>query len=120
VIPPANTPMFIPCADQQRAAENSFWNPAIGLWVEPNPEYVVGYGLAAMYQQVAAAMCNASGFIAAAEAAIRYDEAIQSCVGDPDRMSSYCTAEGDDLDALYADWIGKSRAVLAKIKGDIK
>jgi hypothetical protein len=32
-------------------------------------------------------------------------------------MSSYCTAQGDTLDTLYADWIEKSRAALARCKG---
>jgi hypothetical protein len=45
-------------------------------------------------------------------AAIRYDAAIQSCANDPERMSSVCTAEGDDLDALYDDWIGKARVAM--------
>jgi hypothetical protein len=51
---------------------------------------------------------------AAVEAAIRYDAAIQRCANDPSSMSSFCTAEGDDLDALYADWINKARIGPAK------
>ena len=54
------------------------------------------------------------GLVAAAKAAIAYDSAIASCANDPCNMASFCTAEGDDLDSLYADWIDKSRAALAK------
>jgi len=49
----------------------------------------------------------------ACRAALRYDAAIETCADDPERMASFCTAEGDDLDALYLDWIGKSRQVVA-------
>lgn len=50
----------------------------------------------------------------AARAAIAYDKAIQRCANDPGSMSSFCTAQGDDLDSLYAAWIKKSRAALTK------
>ncbi len=49
----------------------------------------------------------------AAEAAIRYDKAIAICANSPKKMSSFCSAEGEDLDFLYADWISKSRAALS-------
>ena len=49
-------------------------------------------------------------------AAVAYDDAIQSCANDPKRMASFCTADGDDLDALYACWISASRAALARGK----
>lgn len=52
----------------------------------------------------------------AARAAIAYDFAIQCAAGDPDQMSSYCTAQGDTLDTLYAVWLNKSRAVLEAAK----
>ena len=54
--------------------------------------------------------------IAACEAAIAYDKAIQSCANDPDKMASFCTAQGDDLDTLYADWISKSTAALGRAR----
>lgn len=47
-----------------------------------------------------------------AQAAIDYDAAIRSCADDPNRMSSFCTAAGDDLDTLYMRWIGLAREVL--------
>ena len=50
----------------------------------------------------------------ACEAGIRYDEAIQSCVNDPEKMASYCTAHGEELDAVYFDWLNKARAAIAK------
>ncbi len=49
----------------------------------------------------------------AAHAAIAYDNAIEACANSPQSMSSFCTAEGDSLDVLYADWVSKSRAALA-------
>jgi hypothetical protein len=55
--------------------------------------------------------------IEAAKAAIAYDAAIKSAANDPAAMSSYCTAQGDTLDTLYADWIEKSRAALARCNG---
>lgn len=54
--------------------------------------------------------------IEAMEAALAYDEAIRSCANDPDKMSSYCTAQGDDLDSLYFGWLDKSRAALAALR----
>jgi hypothetical protein len=50
----------------------------------------------------------------AARAAVAYDAAIQSAANDPNKMSSLRTAEGEDLDALYARWISLSRAALQK------
>ena len=54
----------------------------------------------------------------ALEAAMRYDTAIQEYgatgdVGFKQDGTSY--AVGDDLDALYADWIDKSRTALAQL-----
>ena len=54
--------------------------------------------------------------LAAAQAGIAYDKAIAECANDPDKMATYHTAQGDDLDALYDDWITKTRAALAKAK----
>lgn len=51
-------------------------------------------------------------FVVAAQAAIAYDAAIEKCANDPDTMASFCTAEGDDLDALYLTWITLSREAL--------
>jgi hypothetical protein len=56
----------------------------------------------------------APDFLEAAKAAVAYDAAIQSAANDPEKMSSLCTAEGEDLDLLYARWISLSRAALAK------
>jgi hypothetical protein len=39
------------------------------------------------------------------EAVLKYDRAIQDCAGDPKRMSSYCTARGEDLESLYLAWL---------------
>lgn len=36
-----------------------------------------------------------------AELVVEYDKAIKSCANDPEKMSSFCTAQGDDLDELY-------------------
>lgn len=38
---------------------------------------------------------------------LEYDKAIRSCADDPEKMSSFCTAEDDTLDDLYlqmVDW----------------
>jgi hypothetical protein len=56
----------------------------------------------------------APDLLLAARAAVAYDAAIQSAANDPNKMSSLCTAEGEDLDALYARWISLSRAAIAK------
>ena len=34
-------------------------------------------------------------------AVLAYDAAIRGCANEPERMASFCTAEGDDLDTLY-------------------
>ena len=36
--------------------------------------------------------------------AVKYDDAIKSCGNDPDKMSTYCTAQGESLDHLYTQW----------------
>ncbi len=36
-----------------------------------------------------------------ADHVLAYDAAIQACANDPERMASFCTANGDDLDMLY-------------------
>jgi hypothetical protein len=49
-----------------------------------------------------APVSHASGsFDELAEAVREYDEAIRSCANDPEKMASFCTAQGDDLDMLY-------------------
>ena len=60
------------------------------------------------------------GLLAAARAAIAYDSAINACANDPEKMASFCTAEGDDLDALYLEWIGLARAAMASTEGTAK
>ena len=47
-----------------------------------------------------------------AEAAIRYDDALLQCADDPKKMASFCTATGDNLDALYLEWMTLARAAL--------
>jgi hypothetical protein len=59
-------------------------------------------------------LAAAPDLLEAAKAAIAYDAAIQSAANDPEKMSSFCSAEGDDLDVLYARWIYLSRAAIAK------
>lgn len=53
--------------------------------------------------------------VAAAQAAIEYDAAIAASANDPEKMASFCSAQGDDLDTLYDRWINLSRAALAKV-----
>ena len=59
----------------------------------------------------------APDLLEAAKAAVAYDEAIRGCANDPDKMSSYCTAGGDDLDTLYFRWLTLARAGIAKVEG---
>jgi hypothetical protein len=47
-----------------------------------------------------------------AEAVLRYDAAIESCGNDPEKMASFCTAEGDHLDKLYFEMVNAARALL--------
>jgi hypothetical protein len=46
-------------------------------------------------------------------ATLAYDTAIFACSNDPDKMSSFCSAQGDDLDTLYADWMAAARKASA-------
>lgn len=43
---------------------------------------------------------------------VAYDEAIQACANDPERMSSFCTAEGEDLDTLFLRAVTLARFVV--------
>lgn len=40
-----------------------------------------------------------------AEYVIDYDKVITSCANDPEKMSSFCTAQGEDLDDLYFNMV---------------
>ena len=44
-------------------------------------------------------------------AVLAYDAAIRSCANDPEKMASFCSAEGDDLDMLYAHMLNAAHAV---------
>lgn len=55
----------------------------------------------------------------AVRAAIAYDKAIKDCANSPQSMSSWCTAQGDSLDVLYADWVSKSRVALAVVAAPV-
>ena len=58
--------------------------------------------------------CNShEALLEAACKAIVYDRAIACCANDPNKMASYCTAEGASLDELYSDWISSSIAAIA-------
>lgn len=46
-----------------------------------------------------------------AEAVLRYDAAIASCGNDPEKMASFCTAEGEDLDKLYFDMVNAAKGI---------
>jgi len=54
---------------------------------------------------------------AAARAAVAYDHAIRSCADSPEKMASFCTAQGDNLDTLYAQWQAYALDGLAKLAG---
>jgi hypothetical protein len=59
----------------------------------------------------------APDLLEAAKAALMYDKAIRSCAYEPEKMASFCTAEGDNLDALYDAWISKASAAISKATG---
>ena len=61
----------------------------------------------------------AHSMLDACEAALVYDKALESCGNDPEKMASFCTAQGDSLDHLYLDWITKARAAIAKATGAV-
>jgi len=67
-------------------------------------------------EKIAALISATPELIKAAELAIVYDEAIQQCANDPEKMASFCTATGEDLDALYLDWVTAARTAIAKTK----
>lgn len=56
--------------------------------------------------------------LAACKAAIQYDKAIRFCASRPERMASFCTAQGQDLDFLYDQWVTKSREAIALAEPD--
>ena len=43
----------------------------------------------------------------AALAGQEYDRATRKCANDPEKMASFCPAQGDTLDDLYMDWMTK-------------
>lgn len=49
-----------------------------------------------------------------ARAVLAYDEAIQSCSDDPEKMSSFCTTQGDNLDDLYFRMMEIARFILSQ------
>lgn len=55
--------------------------------------------------------------LAAVQAGKSYRDALAQCADDPQRMASFCTAEGDDLDTLFAEWERLSNAAIAKAGG---
>ena len=72
--------------------------------------------IAELELRLAAVTAERNALLAACEAGVRYDAAIASCANDPDKMASYCTAQGEDLDALYFDWLNRARAAIAAVK----
>ena len=53
----------------------------------------------------------------ACQAGIIYSKAIESCANDPEKMASFCTAEGDTLDELYFNWINRCDKAIAQAEG---
>lgn len=48
---------------------------------------------------------QAARYRALATAVLAYAHALEQCANDPDTMASYCTAQGDTLDSLFADML---------------
>lgn len=80
-------------------------------WVMDNYGLTIATNLTEPQARLIAA---APDLLEAANAAIAYDAAIRSCGNSPDKMSSYCTAQGDTLDNLYSDWISRAQSAIAK------
>jgi hypothetical protein len=59
-------------------------------------------------------MAAAPDLLKACQAAIAYDRAIARCGDNPETMASFCTAQGEDLDDLYAAWINASKEAVAR------
>ncbi len=59
-------------------------------------------------------LATAPELLLACEKALKYDAAIKSCANEPEKMASFCTAQGDSLDSLYAAWITASRDAIAE------
>lgn len=57
--------------------------------------------------------CGVEALRELAEAAVAYDDAIRSCANDPEKMASFCSAQGDDLDELYFRWMTLARRALS-------
>ena len=51
----------------------------------------------------------------AKDAMFAYDSAMRRCVHQPERMTGYQTAQGDDLDALYCEWLKAARGLRAAL-----
>lgn len=49
-----------------------------------------------------------------ARAVLAYDAAIQLCADDPEKMTSFCTSEGDNLDDLYFRMMEYARFILSQ------
>lgn len=88
---------------QHRGPGSVYCVASVNFWEEP--------------LNLARALAAVPELLSAAHAAIAYDAAIRRCGNDPALMSSFCSAEGEDLDALYARWIDSTRAAIAKITG---
>ena len=42
----------------------------------------------------------------------KYDKAVEECANNPEKMSSFCTAEGQNLDQLYFDMLDKAERLI--------
>lgn len=91
---------------------------------ERSPGYPLSDEIAVVYctdyddrLEKARLLVAAPELLEACKAALAYDKAIRSCGNDPERMSSFCTVSGEDLDTLYFSWVNKSRSAIAKAVG---
>jgi len=69
------------------------------------------------YSSLTSILGSFDSLVAAAQAALAYDRAISSCANEPGKMASFCTAQGDDLDTLYFNWVNASKQALAQARG---
>ena len=103
---------------------NVFDGPNGNLWIGPEEFFSIAevrngasdreYGGKKAERANAKLIAAAPELLEACANALKYDAAIFKCANDPKKMSSFCSAEGEDLDALYEAWITSARKAIAK------
>jgi hypothetical protein len=104
--------MAEPNEDEKRRAQKRY--PSLDLedtLIRACERRAHAFGLADNRERAEKAEQEIATLAAAVEA---YDRAVESCANDPERMASFCSAEGEDLDRLYLRMRDLAKAVLSK------